>query len=214
MVYFCPYCGDYTGVKFNRHLQHIKFHHSNEPNFSISCGDCGQSFRKFESFKSHVRRKHRNQHALTLSEELDVHRDEAEMPENVEEGGLDGEVDMDPHNAHDSVKELTRFLALFILKTKETNNLSQQAVNAITSNTAELVEFSLNTLKSDILQCLHENGISVNTINGLENVLERKSAFCLANERLSTEYLQMKYFAEKFNFIVSIMMIIKEYCPT
>ena len=127
---------------------------------------------------------------------------------------LDGEVDMDPHNAHDSVEELTRFLALFILKTKETNNLSQQAVNAITSNTAELIEFSLNTLKCDILQCLHENGISVNTINGLVTVLERKSAFCLANERLSTEYLQMKYFDEKFNFIVSIMMIMKEYCPT
>ena len=85
MAYFCPYCGDYTGVKFNRHLRHIKFHHSNEPNFSISCGECGQSFRKFESFKSHVRRKHRNQHVLTLSEELDVHRDEAEMPENMEE---------------------------------------------------------------------------------------------------------------------------------
>ena len=137
-----------------------------------------------------------------MSEELDVDRDEAEMPENMEDG-LDGEVDMDPHNAHDSV-ELTRFLSLFILKTKETNSLSQQAVNAITSNTAELVKFSWNTLKSDILQCLHENGISVNTVNGLENLLERKSAFCLANERLSTEYLQMKYFAEKFNFIVSI----------
>ena len=71
-------------------------------------------------------------------------RDEAEMLENMEEG-LDGEVDMDPHNAHNSVKELTCFLALFILKTKETKNLSQQAVNAITCNTADLLELSLNT---------------------------------------------------------------------
>ena len=73
MAYFCPYCGNYTGGKFNPHLRHIKYHHSQEPNFSITCEDCGQKC--------------------------------------------------------DTVEELTRFLALFILKMKETNGLSQQALD-------------------------------------------------------------------------------------
>ena len=44
--------------EFKKLLHHIKYLHSNEPNFMISCGHCNQSFRKFESFKSHLRRKH------------------------------------------------------------------------------------------------------------------------------------------------------------
>ena len=45
----------------------------------------------------------------------------------------------------DTVEELTCFLALFILKTKETNGLSQQAINSITTNTSELVELGFVT---------------------------------------------------------------------
>ena len=86
---------------------------------------------------------------------------------------------------------------------KETNGLSQQTINSITTNTSELVELSLDTLKSDILRCFHDNAISIHSINGLQNILEKQSAFSMANEHLSTENFQMKYFVEKFNFIVS-----------
>ena len=82
----------------------------------------------------------------------------------------------------DTVEELTCFLVLFILKTKETNGLSQQAINSITTNTSELVELSLNTLKSDILCCFHDNAISIHSINGLQNILDKQSAFSMANE--------------------------------
>ena len=60
-MYVCPYCGEFTGQTFYRYLRHIRFVHSNEPNFKISCTYCAQSFTRFSSFKSHLDRKHKQQ---------------------------------------------------------------------------------------------------------------------------------------------------------
>jgi hypothetical protein len=199
MAYFCPYCGNYTGTKFERQLRHIRYHHSHESNFAIACGDCGQTFKKFESFKSHIRRKHKDQEVAIQHQQHEDQHDEIQ-----EEATDDGNMEPEEDDDIDNVEELTRFLALFILKTKETNGLSQQAMNAITKNAVDLVEVSLDSLKSDILRCFRNNGISITTINGLEEVLQKQSPFLIANERLSTEYFQKKYFKEQFNYIVSI----------
>ena len=40
---------------FFREARHIKFIQSHEPNFSIACSDYGPSFRKFASYKTHIR---------------------------------------------------------------------------------------------------------------------------------------------------------------
>lgn len=45
-----------------------------------------------------------------------------------------------------------------------------------------------NTLKSQITACLDENGLDV-SIGGLENVLEQKSLFSQAHQRLRSEQL-------------------------
>ena len=54
----CCYCSSFDGSSFKKLLNHIKFIYSHEPDFLISCGDCGQSFNKFNSFRSHLNRKH------------------------------------------------------------------------------------------------------------------------------------------------------------
>ena len=59
-MYNCPYCSECSAISFKKLLRRIKFVHSCEPNFSVVCGQCQQSFKKFESFKSHLRRKHKN----------------------------------------------------------------------------------------------------------------------------------------------------------
>jgi hypothetical protein len=104
-----------------------------------------------------------------------------------------------------SVESLTRFLALFILKTKEMNQLSQQALNAIVSNTEDIVEQSLDNLKTKVTCCLHENGIQPEEVQGLDTILHDRSDFAKACEILKTEYLQIKYFVEKFHLVVSIL---------
>ena len=98
---------------------------------------------------------------------------------------------------------MTRFLALFILKTKEENQLSQQTINAILDNTGDLVDSSLVEMKNKVVACLQSSGIEIADVEGLSGVLDEPSIYSQAKQRLQNEYQQMKYFVENFNFVVS-----------
>lgn len=198
-MFCCPYCAHFTVQSFKKLLTHIRFTHSHEPNFSITCGECEKRFTKFTSFKSHIRRKHGND---LLTVEVQHNND---LENDGELADSDDEHDEDLHDQDNSVDNITRFLALFILKTKEMNQLSQQALNAIVSNTEDIVEQSLDAFKSKVVHCLHENGIEPEEVQGLDTVLHDQSDFAKACETLKTEYLQIKYFVEKFHLVVSIL---------
>ena len=100
------------------------------------------------------------------------------------------QTDSDNEHANDhciqdnSVDDITKFPALFILKTKEMNQLSQQALNAIVSNTQDIVEQTLDAFKDKIVHCLHENGIRPEEVQGLDTVLRDQSDFAKACETL------------------------------
>ena len=156
MFYFimfnCSYCAEMSATSFKKLLRHIKFIHSHQPNFSVSCRHCHQTFQKFESFKSHLRRKHSE----------DNERDAINGDGFVQDGGIiddhdeieaEGEIsdelegNEELETGQDSVETMTRFIALFILKTKEENQLSQHVMNSVLHNTENLVEQSLETKK-------------------------------------------------------------------
>jgi hypothetical protein len=54
----------------------------------------------------------------------------------------------DQENKQESVPSMTRFIALFLLKTKEENRLTQQVLDSIMNNTETLVEQSLDVFGS------------------------------------------------------------------
>ena len=103
-----------------------------------------------------------------------------------------------------NIDDVTRFLALFISKAKEENQLSQQTINAMIENTGDIVERSLEALKKNIRSCLKDNDIEIADVEGLSDVLEQPSSFSQAKEPLTNEYLQVRYFVENFNFVVRI----------
>lgn len=70
-----------------------------------------------------------------------------------------------------------RFLALFVLKTKEENQMSQRGIDAVLDDTGDLVESSLENLKEQITTCLKRNGFEVANIDGLRDVLQQASIF-------------------------------------
>ena len=155
------------------------------------------------SFKSHIRRKHGNNAFLAV----EVQQNEVNGELDMNDGELadsDNEYDQHLLDQENSVENLTRFLALFILKTKEMNQLSQQALNAIVSNTEDIVEQSMDSLKTKVVRCLHENGIQPEEVQGLNTIFQEQNDFALACEKLKTEYLQIKYFVQKFHLVVSI----------
>ena len=102
---------------------------------------------------------------------------------------------------------MTRFLALFILKVKKTNQLNHETMSCILDNTAELVNSRLETLKRKIKRCLNENRIDVRNIDGFEDILKDTSDYSKAKNALDSENLQMRYFVENFNYVVSHLVI-------
>lgn len=199
-MFSCQYCADFSVRTFQKLLRHIKFIHSNEPNFCISCGHCGQSFKKFESFKSHLRRKHK--------EIVDENADNLEeVPPQFDDSREDS-TDDEEENDHDiadknPIEKMTRFIALFILKIKEENQLSQPSVDSILGNTKDLLEQSLQGFKEEVIACLRGNGIDVSQLHGLNDLFQKQSSFSEAVIPVANEYLQVKYFMENFNFVVS-----------
>lgn len=199
-MYSCTFCAGFLGHSFKKLLRHIKFIHSHEPNFSITCGDCGQSFRKFNSFKTHIRReqaKKKLEQRFIVEEASDTEVDEHQGYESDGEQGPEEEQSADSH-----VGDITKFLALFILKTKEENQLSQQSIDSILANTEDVVETSLQYLKDKISNCLADSNIQIEDVNGLADVFKEPCVFSRAKEPLANEYLQVKYFLENFDLVV------------
>ena len=205
MAFRCCYCSSFAGNTFKKLLSHIKFIHSHEPNFTIACGDCGQSFQKFNSFKSHIQRKH-NTNIIAERQENDV---DVEDNDNLDANSIDEEdhaegvgEEEEPRNF---VDEMTRYLALFVLKNKEENQLSQRGIDEILDSTGELVESSLDHLKEEVTTCLERNGLAVADIEGLSDVLQQPCIFAQARQPLVNEYQQLQYFKNNFDLVVSLV---------
>ncbi|XP_058961485.1 uncharacterized protein [Pocillopora verrucosa] len=206
-MHSCPYCTSFLGRSFKKLLHHIKFIHSHEPNFSITCRQCGQSFRKFNSFKSHIQREEKKNALLNFANVSEQGDEDVEDENSDEEDGEDNDSNEDTNY----VDDVTRFLALFILKTKEENQLSQQTINAILDNTGDLVDSSLVEMKNKVVACLQSSGIEIADVEGLSGVLDEPSIYSQAKQRLQNEYQQMKYFVENFNFVEPQEVILNQY---
>ena len=176
-MYVCSYCGEFIGKQFSRYLRHIRFVHSNEPNFAISCTYCEISFKRFASFRSHLLRKHK--------EQCDDHEDNTLPDEDntlisdEDNHGSDDDDDMYAENPDEtcddtSVENITRFIALFVLQTKEVNMVSQQTINSILDNTKTLVGHCLEALSKDVKSCLAQNGLNWTQIDGLKEVFDNQ----------------------------------------
>ena len=70
-------------------------------------------------------------------------------------------------------------------------------------NAEVLVEPNLEALKTRISSCLVSNGIELNDVEGLNDILQEPSIFSEAKQPLSNQYLQLKYFLERLDLVVS-----------
>lgn len=119
-MFTCPICKDFARNSYVGILRHIGQVHSHRPGFSVQCGlgrsKCPATYKNFQSFRSHVYKKHRDD--LFLYDQVSGH-DENEGGDEFEE----------PDNSDEESSEysnhLSRAAAQFILKTTEVHNVSQ-----------------------------------------------------------------------------------------
>ena len=191
-VFVCTICSSFASRSYGPVLRHIGVVHRFGPSCSIRCGidGCPAAYNseKYESFRSHVYRKHRSVLCATQDD------DEMETDDN----------DDNPMNSHQSVVENTsvddltaatkKAAAVFLLKTLEERRVTQKALAGIVADTDSLWGVLLDHLQ----QALKDK---LGTDIELRDVLDQQLLHPF--EGLQSDYMREKYFRETFSLIVS-----------
>lgn len=212
-VYVCykPECSHLPFKSFQRLVAHIRRTHSHDPNFLITCGipGCCKTYRLFSSFESHIYRNH----SELLEEETEQASDEdisdqedLECPDypdvlsSMDESDDSESVDED--NEEEIREKTLRNMALFMLKTRQCNRLSQTAMNNGMDETRHLVSMSVKHFQSRVEKCVTQSGIEVGDVDGLRELLAEKPAAVEAIQTLSSSWRELNYLREHFKFVV------------
>ena len=137
-MYVCTICNLFAGKSFSTVLRHMGTHRY-DPGLRIRCGinSCTDQYKNFESFRSHVYRKHRE--ALINASNPAPTQAITNGRLGQEESGTDGDLQMDGWGNDLMEFEKKRYVdadpqrlaALFLLKTREERKITQVALNGI-----------------------------------------------------------------------------------
>lgn len=129
-MYVCTICNLFAGQSFSAVLRHMGVHRF-DPGLSIRCGinSCTEQYTNFESFRSHIYRKHRE--VLVSAPVTDSALAETVVSGRLEQGGSetdDDGLEVEQRTCNDDPK---RSAALFLLKAREERRITQTALNGI-----------------------------------------------------------------------------------
>ena len=98
-----------------------------------------------------------------------------------------------------------RTAALFVLKTRE-GHLTQTTMNQVVQSASSLCEEVVHNLKGEIREALQDIGLHE---TDMKTVLDRLAGVSHNPfEGLMTEYKQVQYYKENFNYLVSVKLCI------
>ena len=189
-MYVCTICDKFAGRSFAAVLRHIGSSHRYDPGLRIRCGikSCPETYTVFESFRSHVYRKHR--------EELHLDPRETSHPGNggeelltVSDPPLGDEIG-EESSIVDQAAILQSSAAKFLLKAKEECKLTQVSLDRIVSSMRGLWEQAMELLRQQLEPSLPSQ---------VDAPIFHTRIF----DGLETQYLQHKYYRENFSYIVS-----------
>ena len=205
-LFQCPMCIFICSTP-NEWLAHLRTT-NHEENFNVSCcfEDCSHSpFSTFAGLKSHVYRTHLKSEEIPSAEENDQHI-------HIEDTHIEGEDTQDEAILDPSMIEadLSRLLqvdsqqtkhesALFIMRLREVNRLSQSSINDVISGCRTLFNHTLTRLHAGIRQQLAETGNDVDITSIFDEIEDPFTG-------LDTAFLQDKYIDKEFNVLVSTVL--------
>lgn len=153
-MYVCTICNLFARKTFSAVLRHIGTHRFDSGLF-IKCGinSCPENYKNFESFRSHVYRKHREvlippSNGVPGSEAANSSSFQHNIPER-EDSVVTDEDEVEDWNYDDHRKRLA---AKFLLKTREDRKVTQLALTAIVEDIQGLWRDNMEHLK--VSSCL------------------------------------------------------------
>lgn len=147
--YLCykPECSHLLFQSFKKLLAHMRRTHSHDPNFLVTCGrpGCCKTYKIFASFESHIYRNHPELLEETIEIDGDILDEEASLSYSGSDAGdpdsprsMD-ESELEDEKNREKIREnALRNVALFMLKTREYNRLSQTAMKSVMDETLNI----------------------------------------------------------------------------
>ena len=163
----CYIYNQFGGCSFRSVLRHIGEVHKHDPYFFIRCGivHCPQTYKNYDSFRSHVYRKHRDALCLTTTQE---NRNVVSANEFVDDPYFE-ETNRQP-SLDFSMQERA---AKFVLKAREEYRIPQTKVNKLLKDVAEMVTLGVDQTQQFFLKKQRRKG-SI-TVKYLSRVLHLKA---------------------------------------
>ena len=181
MAHQCLLCPFRTRLEtcFSKHLIGK---HKHDAGFIVKCGYCETTYVKYDSFRKHMYRKHKEE----LTVETDVPDNDSDL-ESLSENEFD--------HVDEEVNTITGQYASYILQLQTCRNLSQTALDDVVSNTRELVS-NINAVNyQKVLQHLQSVGVNTDNVD-LEGIFTSNPF-----SGLETKAQQEKYFESKMRYI-------------
>ena len=124
---------------------------------------------------------------------------------NADAGNLEENTD---YNQHDQIEQRNKQNAFFLLRTKERNLLTQKCLDDIVEGSTELVQNTVDAIKSSIEECLQSASIQFEAVPGLEDLFSPDNPIYNPFQHVLTKHKQVSYFKESFGLIVSCFFFV------
>lgn len=134
-LYTCSHCYRFHALKMSSILRHIGRVHSHDPGFDMVCGidDCPRTFKKYYSFRKHLHRKHPDILRGGDKEDNATTKNYNNIFETVDD---DHEVERE----ESTEDKRLRSSALFLLKAKEIDRISQNSLESLMHDITAIVQ--------------------------------------------------------------------------
>lgn len=191
----CPKCSRraFTLIKL---IQHIGLIHAHEANFTISCGidECCSTFVKFESYRRHVYRKHRDSCHFKDSVANDI-----EIPNDDFDEHMSTVAQTPPPCTNKFLKDFKENLFNFVLKCREKNLLPISVQKEIVDDVNFLLCFFKENYDTFISYHLEKSGFDLSESPELARVIQSETFFKEATEAIQSSFLIKQHCKETLN---------------
>ena len=212
MVYRCNLCAYFIGSTLCSLLNHLGRIHKNDAGFHSLCGvdGCSRTYTNYYSLRNHVYRKHED--LLKKIHPVDHNNDDEPLDREQEPLEADLENPNEEENeegmgnpAFDvatEVKGLVRSNALCLLQIKDEGKIPQTVVDHVVKNTTQVVENTVDLLKSSLTHCFQNAGIDMENIPGVSDLFNENCAIRKPFSRLENESSQLSYYKNNLGPVV------------
>ena len=206
-VFHCRLCGSCLPT-LRLWISRSRLVHSSDPNFSMCCGidGCQATYSKFSAFNTHLYRNHRDIICRSSSSNSADGNDPFECDSS-------GSVDFssvftpeEPDTLETAPLELShtdrlKISSKFLIKLKDSRGISQATINDVVEGVQTIFSHTVLQLKAGVKEKLRFGGVNVGEVEGLQELF---SDFRNLFDGIQTPYLQQKFIATNFDYVVSL----------